>query len=103
MYLRIRDVLPVYFNETRKQSSEIWGKDLQFEQGEYIKIVAPSGKGKTSLMHFLYGLRHEYKGTIAYDEQEIKTCSAEDFARYRKNSISIVLQDMRLFPEQTVE
>ena len=103
MYLRIRDLLPVYFNDARKQSSEIWGKDLQFEQGEFIKIVAPSGRGKTSLMHFLYGMRHEYTGAISYDDQEIKNCSAEDFAQYRKNAISIVLQDLRLFPEQTVE
>jgi len=102
MYLQIEQLLPVYFEESRKQNSEIWGKELHFDKGEYIKIVAPSGSGKSSLMHFLYGIRHDYTGTVSYDEKNINRFSAEEFARYRKDHISIVFQDLRLFPEQTV-
>jgi len=53
-------------------------------------------------MHFLYGIRNEYNGNIRYDNQDIKKFIIEDFARYRKDNISIVFQDLRLFPEQTV-
>jgi putative ABC transport system ATP-binding protein len=53
-------------------------------------------------MHFLYGLRNEYNGNILYNSNSIKNFSREDFAGYRKDHISIVLQDLRLFPEQTV-
>ena len=102
MELVIKDVLPEYFQENRKNSSEIWGKDLEFGPGEKIKIVAPSGKGKSSLMHFLYGLRRDYNGKILYGKKNISGFNAEDFAHYRKNHISIVFQDLRLFPEQTV-
>lgn len=102
MVLKLNDLLPSYFDESRKASSEIWGKNLQFDKGEMIKIVAPSGSGKTSLMHFLYGMRKEYTGSISYDDDAIKNFISEDFARYRKDHISIVFQDMRLFPEQTV-
>ena len=103
MRLEIRNLLPTYFNESRKQSSEIWGKDIQFEKGELVKIVAPSGSGKTSLMHFLYGIRNEFHGTISYNSHSISSFSLEDFARYRKDHISIVFQDLRLFPELTVQ
>lgn len=102
MELHLKDILPTYFQENRKNNSEIWGKDLDFRKGEMIKIVAPSGKGKSSLMHFLYGMRREYTGSILYDKKNIHRFNAEDFARYRKNHISIVFQDLRLFPEQTV-
>src|SRR4051812_17083985 len=102
MYLQIRDLLPTYFTEDRRATSEIWGKDLRFDKGEFVKIVAPSGSGKTSLMHFLYGLRHDYSGTVAYDADPIREFAAEDFASFRKNNISIVFQDLRLFPEQNV-
>lgn len=102
MKLTIRNLLPIYFPETRSQSSEIWGKNLTFESGEMVKIVAPSGSGKTSLMHFLFGIRNDYSGEILYDNHSIKTYTAEDFATQRKDSVSIVLQDMRLLPEQTV-
>ncbi|MFL5807874.1 MAG: ATP-binding cassette domain-containing protein [Flavisolibacter sp.] len=102
MQLQITNLLPVYFPETRKQNSEVWGKTLVFGRGEFVKIVAPSGSGKTSLMHFLYGLRSDYSGTISYDNKEIKHFTAEDFAVQRKDNVSIVLQDLRLLPDQTV-
>jgi putative ABC transport system ATP-binding protein len=102
MYLAIKELLPSYFEQDRKNTSEIWGKDLQFNKGEFIKIVAPSGSGKTSLMHFLYGLRNEYSGSISYNQQNIQMFTAEDFAIQRKDHVSIVFQDLRLFPERTV-
>lgn len=103
MQLQIRDLLPTYFDDQRKNSSEIWGSDLVFQKGEMVKIVAPSGSGKTSLMHFLYGMRNEYTGAICYGEKDTRQFAAEDFARYRKDHISIVFQDLRLFPEQSVQ
>jgi ABC-type lipoprotein export system ATPase subunit len=102
MQLQLNNLLPTYFPETRKQTSEVWGKDISFQRGDMVKIVAPSGSGKTSLMHFLYGLRNDYTGTISYGKEPIKNFSAEDFAVQRKDNVSIVLQDMRLLPDQTV-
>lgn len=102
MQLRIQQLLPTYFEQSRSQTSEVWGKDLLFEKGELIKIVAPSGSGKSSLMNFLYGMRNDYNGTVNYDEKAIRNFSQEDLALYRKDHISIVFQDLRLFPEQTV-
>ncbi len=102
MYLQLQNLLPLYFDESRKQTSEIWGKNFRFEKGEFIKIVAPSGSGKTSLMHFMYGIRHDYSGNIFYDDQITKKLFAEDLAKYRKEKISTVFQDLKLCPEQNV-
>ncbi len=101
MHLSLKQLLPAYFEQSRKHSSEVWGKDLQFNKGEFIKIVAPSGSGKTSLMHFLYGLRNEYSGTISYNQQNIQELTTEELAVQRKEQVSIVFQDLRLFPERT--
>jgi ABC-type lipoprotein export system ATPase subunit len=102
MHLEIQNLLPLYFEESKKQTSDIWGKYLRFEKGELIKIIAPSGSGKTSLTHFIYGTRTDYSGTISYNDSNIKQFSFENFASWRKDHISIVFQDLRLFPEQTV-
>lgn len=102
MSLQIQNVLPSYFEPARSQTSEIWGKDLQFEKGQLIKIVAPSGSGKTSLMHFLYGMRKDYGGSILYDSKNIRTLQPEEISRIRKDNFSIVFQDLRLFPGHTV-
>ena len=102
MTITLQQVLPVYFEEDRKLRSEVWGKDLQFDKEEYIKIVAPSGSGKSSLMHFLYGMRNDYQGSITYNNQMVRDFSLEELSGYRKDHTSIVFQDLRLFPEQTV-
>lgn len=103
MQLQLQQVLPVYFDENHRTGSEIWRQHLTFTKGEYIKIVAPSGSGKTSLMHFLYGMRNEYNGHIVYNSTNLRSYTPEDFAGYRKDHVSIVFQDLRLFPEQSVQ
>jgi len=79
-----------------------WGKEIVFQRGELTKIIAPSGSGKTSLMHFLYGIRREYTGDILYDQQSLRTIDPETLSGFRSSQVSIVFQDMRLLPEQTV-
>lgn len=103
MQLSISNLLPTYFPEERKQTSEVWGKNLDFHPGDMVKIVAPSGSGKTSLVHFLYGLRNDYTGEISYGNGPVRKYNVEDFAIQRKDKVSVVLQDLRLLPEQTVQ
>jgi putative ABC transport system ATP-binding protein len=102
MTITLQDVLPAYFEESRRQQSEVWGKQLVLNKGEYIKIVAPSGSGKSSLTLFMSAMRNEYNGQLLYNGASLRSYTVEDFARYRKDHVSIVFQDLRLFPEQTV-
>lgn len=103
MPLRINNLLPAYFEENRKASSEVWGKDLLFNKGELVKIVAPSGSGKTSLIHFLYGMRKNYSGQISFDDKQLNNYCVEDMAILRTGRLSVVFQDLRLFLQQTVQ
>jgi ABC-type lipoprotein export system ATPase subunit len=103
MQLHIGQLLPVYFQTKNTSQSEIWNKDLEIGKGELVKIIAPSGSGKTSLVSFLYGMRGDYTGHIRFDKKDIRTLSPEALARLRKDHLSIVFQDLRLFPDQTVE
>ena len=102
MQIQLQKVVPTFIEEEKISRSQIWNSSVFFNEGEKIEIVAPSGSGKTSLIHFLYGLRKDYNGTIAYDADSIAAFNAEHFAIYRQQHISIVFQDLRLFAEQTV-
>lgn len=102
MQLQLKQVFPLWFDESTRAHSEIWDKDLLFEKGELVKIVAPSGSGKSSLINFLYGLRHDFGGQVYYNNKSIRDFPAEELALYRKDHISVVFQDLRLFPGQTV-
>jgi len=102
MHLSIKNLHPLYFTEDRSVHSNIWGQELVLKPGEKVHIVAPSGSGKTSFIHFLYGLRHEYNGAIQYNGHDIRSLSRDDIAVYRQQHLSIVFQDLRLFLNQTV-
>jgi putative ABC transport system ATP-binding protein len=102
MDFEIKQLLPAWFTSPQAENSEVWLKDLSFSQGELIEIVAPSGSGKTSLIHFLYVLRKDYKGNIHYNSKELSAAGHETMAQYRKDHLSVVFQDMRLFNSQSV-
>jgi ABC-type lipoprotein export system ATPase subunit len=100
--IKFSNLHPVYFSEDRSVRSNIWGQDVTISPGQKIQIVAPSGSGKTSLIHFMYGLRKEYNGSISYNGEDVKKLTADQLAIYRQEHFSIMFQDLRLFPSQTV-
>ena len=102
MTIHLEEVVPSFFEKDSISGSEIWGKKILFEQGTHVHIVAPSGSGKTSLMHFIYGLRKDYSGVLSYDTTNISGFDLEQFSTFRQKEISIVFQDMRLFMDQTI-
>ena len=101
MQINLQKLVPDYINKDNVNKSQIWGENITVITGEHLHIVAPSGSGKTSLIHFIYGLRKDYTGNIFYDNSDIKKLSAESFCSFRQNRISIIFQDLRLFENQT--
>lgn len=101
MQITLENIMPVYFGEDKISRSQIWGHAITLKKGAHVHIIAPSGSGKTSLIHFMYGLRKEYKGTIRYGDEDIAQLAPERFAIARQKEISIVFQDLRLFANQT--
>lgn len=103
MQILLQEIIPAYFEKEQITGSEIWDKNISFNKGEHVHIVAPSGSGKTSLIHFIYGLRKDYEGTISYQNENIKNFSLEKYSTFRQRHLSIVFQDLRLFAEQSVK
>jgi putative ABC transport system ATP-binding protein len=101
MQIKLQEILPDYIDKTNSNGSEVWGKNLTVNKGEHLHLVAPSGTGKTSLIHFIYGLRKDYSGNITYDDTNIKKLSVESFSSFRQNKVSIIFQDLRLFEDMT--
>lgn len=102
MQIQLQKIVPVYLEAEKIKHSEIWGQDITLTKGEHVHIIAPSGSGKTSLVHFIYGLRKDYKGAVCYDNENINSFSVEKLSGFRQRTVSIVFQDLRLFGDQTV-
>lgn len=101
MQINLQEIVPEYINKDNIAKSQVWGKKVTINKGEHLHIVAPSGSGKTSLIHFIYGLRKDFTGSILYGDTPIKTLSTEHFSSFRQNKISIIFQDLRFFEDLT--
>ena len=103
MQLVLDNIIPTYLEKEKIAESEVWGKKLEVKKGEKIQVIAASGKGKTSLVHFLYGLRQDYTGNISFNEKLISKLSIDQISSIRSREMSIIFQDLRLFPDHTTE
>lgn len=98
----LHNVIPEYLKHTTvHRQSDIWGANCEPEAGAYVFVQAPSGSGKTTLINLLYGEPIAYSGKVMWGTDDIKTLSAEGLARLRSETVSIIFQDLRLFPELT--
>src|ERR1700733_9613705 len=102
MQLTLQGVIPTPLREkVDTYQSGLWKNSRSFNKGEYIFIQAPSGTGKTTLVHILYGLRKDYTGQVTWNNEAMQTAGEEQLSQLRTKSVSVIFQDMRLFPELT--
>jgi ABC-type lipoprotein export system ATPase subunit len=102
MTIELDHIIPTPLKDRFLQrTSDVWNKRIHFSQGEFIKIKAPSGTGKTTLVHLLYKLRHDYEGNIRIDNRSVLELDENELSVLRQNKISIIFQDLRLFPNLT--
>lgn len=102
MQLELKNIIPEPLKGRSFAGSDIWGKDCSVSSGERIFLRAPSGKGKSTFIHILYGLRNDFSGTAYWGGQAIKQQHADAWSEWRSTKLSIVFQDLRLFDELTV-
>ena len=98
--IELQNTLPCVF-EGRDVQSEIWLQDVTFQKGQTYLVEASSGTGKSSLCSYIIGYRKDYLGTILFDGKDIRQHSVSDWTSVRKNSLSLLFQELRLFPELT--
>ncbi len=81
--------------------SDIWHQKVTLERGKRYLISAESGTGKSSMCSYIYGYRQDYSGVIAFDRQDIRSLTIDQWCDVRQRHIAYLPQDMRLFAELT--
>lgn len=103
MNITLNHIMPVPLTSIQHGATSIWGNFVHLEKGEKIMLNASSGKGKSTFTLTTIGLRNDYSGTILYDTQDIKSYSPDDWTNIRQTKISVIFQDLQLFPKLTVK
>jgi putative ABC transport system ATP-binding protein len=98
--IRLQKVEPLPI-QGESRDSELWNRDLRWPSSWRVLVPAQSGKGKTSLLSILYGLRQDYHGSVYFDEVSLRDLTLEQWTEIRRTRLTMVFQDLQLFEELT--
>lgn len=93
--------MPAVFANRGDIDSEIWGKEIELRRGGLYLVEAASGQGKSTFCSYVAGYRNDFTGSLLFDSQETRDLKVADWVRTRRTSISLLFQELRLFPELT--
>lgn len=99
MQIELERLMPEPLMEIAPEQSDVWLQAVVLQPGQWTQLVASSGKGKSTLLNIAYGNRKDYTGDVRIDGKSIKSFSANDWADLRREKLSVVFQDLRLFTE----
>lgn len=102
MQIDLKNIVPIPLKDKfSKRGSDVWNRELSFSNGEWVKIKAPSGTGKTTFIHILYKMRGDYEGSVCWQQKELRQINGDELASLRQQKLSVIFQDLRLFPNLT--
>ena len=94
--------MPSPLSSIQHSKESIWGNFIELKAGKHILLNASSGKGKSTFTSTMIGLRNDYTGSITFDGKDIKIFTPDDWTTIRQSKISVIYQDLQLFPDLTV-
>jgi len=102
MTIRLEKMIPLPLLEQDTAGSAVWEADfVLFEKGKRYLVEAPSGKGKTSLLSVIYGIRTDFQGEVFLDELNIAGFTRKYWSSVRKKKLSFIFQGLELFDRLT--
>lgn len=98
MKISINQIKPKYMSESELSGSDIYLQDdLVFESGKKYLIKSNSGNGKSSFLNFIFQSNLNFTGSIKY-----LNINNDNLIYLRRNKLSYVFQDFKLFPELNI-
>lgn len=101
MKIQFKNVCPHVFEELSLKS-DVWNNDFTIQDGMRYALCGPSGRGKTSLLAYLFGSRKDYKGEVYINDRAILELTIDDWIELRREKISSVFQDLQLIEKLSV-
>ncbi len=102
MTIRFEKMIPLPMLEQDTSGSEVWeAETLLLHQEKRYVVEAASGRGKTSLLSIIYGIRSDYRGKVFLDDRDLSTFTLKDWSLLRKEKLSFIFQGLELFDDLT--
>lgn len=102
MIIEFKEVLPKPLEAYQHANDSVWKRNFTINMPQKIVLNASSGKGKSTFVNTLYGVRHDYQGSIHINGEDISSFDIDRWSTIRTKQLSVVFQDLQLFPDLTV-
>ena len=100
MHIQFNNVLPTGIPEPTEPGT-VWNCEAGIDTAGHHLVRGASGRGKSTFLHLLHGIRREYSGTVQIDGEDIRSYSNDRWAELRQKRVAMVFQDLRLLTELT--
>jgi lipoprotein-releasing system ATP-binding protein len=90
-----------HYGQAETTLSILTGADFTLYSGEIVALVAPSGTGKSTLLHLAGLLEHPDAGDVSIGGRPCNGLSDEERTAIRRDDIGFVYQFHHLLPEFT--
>jgi ABC-type lipoprotein export system ATPase subunit len=102
MVISLQNVLPEPLNDIQHPEWSFWAHGNVNLIGQNTYVSAKSGKGKSTFLQMIFGLRKDYQGNIHFDGRNIRDISFDEWSSIRQAKLTMVFQDLRLFDQLSV-
>lgn len=100
MNIKFRNVIPNPLKEYNNVNS-LFNTEFEFISGNSYQLIAPSGKGKSTIIGLITGIRGDYSGEIYFGDKLISNFKSKDWSNWRSQNCSVIFQDLQLFGQLT--
>ena len=97
---RARGVTKVY-RMGEVEVAALRGVDLDLLRGEFVVLLGPSGRGKSTLLNILGGLDTPSAGEVWYEGHHLSGADDAALTRFRREHVGFVFQFYNLIPSLT--
>jgi putative ABC transport system ATP-binding protein len=102
MEIHFKNIIPHPLDEINHLDSSIWGQEYKWKSPSKTIVYAVSGKGKSTFVDILSGVRKDFSGDLFIDSKSILSFSHEDWSYFRTHQISTIYQDLQLFDNLSI-
>ena len=102
MNISLQKIIPHPLAPSLILPSDVWGEEVSFTCGTSTLLEAQSGKGKSTLLHILYGMRRDFDGFCLLNGKDISSLRETKWQHLRSCKVSLLFQDLRLFKHMSL-
>ncbi|HEX4861481.1 MAG TPA: ABC transporter ATP-binding protein [Rhizomicrobium sp.] len=90
-----------YYKRGAEKVEVLENLDLEVPKGDFLALMAPSGKGKSTLLSLIGGIDRPSAGDVTVDGKSLKKMRDGALAAWRSRNIGFVFQLYHLMPALT--